>query len=172
MATPKDAPKDPATDQLARELPRLIERMHRRYLDVVRIGLEANAAGDISPVQFMMLQTICSSEGEISVRDLVARGYYLGSNASYNLKQLVERGYVERNAAARDRRTARLKMTARGSAICAALRTHDAQIFVPLQQQETEADIAATHRLLRALERRWSEAIHESSREAEPDSGL
>ncbi len=164
MSTPKDL----SFEQMARDLPRLIERMHRRYLDVVRLGLETHGADDISPVQFMMLQTICGSEGEISVRDLVARGYYLGSNASYNLKQLVERGYVERNAAARDRRTARLKMTERGSTLCAALRLHDAQIFAPIQTHETEADIAATHHLLRVLERRWSDVV----RESEPDADL
>ena len=37
------------------DLPRLIERMHRRFLDVVRIELARQGMNDISPVQAMML---------------------------------------------------------------------------------------------------------------------
>src|SRR5580658_4789620 len=82
--------------QIALDLPRLIERMHRRFLDVVRIELGRLGIEDISPVQAMMLDNIGNEE--ISVRGLIERGYYLGSNASYNLKQLVNGGYVERRA--------------------------------------------------------------------------
>ena len=80
--------------RLYAELARLIERLHRRFLDVVRIELTRLGIEDISPVQAPMLMTI--STEEISVRDLIERGYYLGSNASYNLKSLVEQGYVLR----------------------------------------------------------------------------
>lgn len=167
MATPTTTTAQLTAEQQAYELPRLIERMHRRYLDVVRLALEAQDAADISPVQFMMLQTVSlAPDGEISVRDLVARGYYLGSNASYNLKQLVERGYVTRTAAARDRRTARLAITERGSTLCTALRANDAAIFAPVMDET--GDIAAAHRLLRLLERRWSEVI----RDTEPNDDL
>ena len=152
-----------AAESQARELPRLIERMHRRYLDVVRLALVANGAEAISPVQFMMLQTIAAADGDLSVRDLVTRGYYLGSNASYNLKQLVEAGYADRQTAARDKRTARVRLTARGTALCAALRQHDASVFAPLLAPGIEAEIAAAHRLLRALERRWSEAVRDDA---------
>ena len=146
----------------ARELPRLIERMHRRYLDVVRLALVDNGAEEISPVQFMMLQTIAAADGDLSVRDLVTRGYYLGSNASYNLKQLVEAGYADRQTAARDKRTARVRLTERGTRLCAALRQHDTAVFAPLVTGGIEAEIAAAHRLLRAMERRWSEAVRDS----------
>ncbi|NBO19960.1 MAG: MarR family transcriptional regulator, partial [Proteobacteria bacterium] len=94
------------------ELPRLIERMHRRFLDVVRLEMSRLGVRDISPVQIMMLSNI--GDEDISVRDLIERGYYLGSNASYNLKQLVEAGYVDREISPRDRRSARLKATAKG----------------------------------------------------------
>jgi hypothetical protein len=86
-----DGPENPPTAfaaQIAQDLPRLIERMHRRYLDVVRIELARRGVHDMSPVQAVMLGTLGGEE--LSVRDLIERGYYLGSNASYNLKNLVE----------------------------------------------------------------------------------
>ena len=158
------------------ELPRLMERMHRRYLDLVRLELARLGADDISPVQFMMLQNIGqgSNQGsgqpsnngknEISVRDLIERGYYLGSNASYNLKQLVDQGYVDRSAAARDKRTARLKLSAKGAKLYAAMRSRDQATLEPLLADKTLGAAAETaRRLLRQLERRWSEVIRDDS---------
>ena len=104
--------------RLYAELARLIERLHRRFLDVVRIELTRLGIEDISPVQALMLMTI--STEEISVRDLIERGYYLGSNASYNLKSLVEQGYVLRTQSQRDRRSARLKLSAQGGKLLAS----------------------------------------------------
>src|SRR6478735_10758959 len=78
------------------DLVRVVERVHRRYLDLFRLDLGRLGIDDLSPSQVMMLFTI--GNDELSVRDLIDRGYYLGSNASYNLKRLVETGYVDRNA--------------------------------------------------------------------------
>ncbi len=83
------------SQDLSLELPQLLERLHRRYLDVVRIELTHIGARDINPVQVMMLATI-GAVPEMSVRDLIERGYYLGSNASYNIKNLHDGGYIER----------------------------------------------------------------------------
>src|SRR6201992_3413367 len=111
---PNQNPNGITAAQAAQDLPRLIERMHRRFLDVVRIELAHQNIQDISPVQAMMLASI--GEEEISGRDLIERGYYLGSNASYNLKNLVDGGYVDRQTSARDRRSARLKVSVKGKA--------------------------------------------------------
>ena len=145
----------PSAAQIAQELPRLIERMHRRFLDLVRIELERQNIRDISPVQALMLANI--GQEELAVRDLIERGYYLGSNASYNLKQLVDGGYVERNTSSRDRRAAQLKVSPKGRGILEALGTLNAGIAVPLMQGPGEMETA--WRLLRKLERRWSDAI-------------
>src|SRR5271168_2978023 len=122
-ASKSDAPAQAASGlsatQVAQDLPRLVERMHRRFLDVVRVELSRMNIEDISPVQAMMLTNIGGEE--ISVRDLIERGYYLGSNASYNLKQLVDGGYVERRASSRDRRAAQLKVSAKGHRVLDAL---------------------------------------------------
>jgi DNA-binding MarR family transcriptional regulator len=151
---------------IAQELPRLIERMHRRFLDVVRVELTRAGIHDVSPVQAMMLANI--GDEDISVRDLIERGYYLGSNASYNLKNLVDGGYVERQTATRDRRSARLKVSAKGKTILESLTKLNTQMAEPLLKSETETnEIEATWRTLRRLERRWSDSV----RFAESDGG-
>ncbi len=143
---------------IAQDLPRLIERMHRRFLDVVRVELTRQGFNDVSPVQAMMLANIGAED--MSVRDLIERGYYLGSNASYNLKNLVDGGYVERQTSTRDRRSARLKVSAKGKAILECLDKLNAQMAEPLLKSENEVfEIEATWRMLRRLERRWSDSV-------------
>lgn len=140
------------------DLPSLIERMHRRYLDVVRLEMARINVHDISPVQVMMLSNIGLEE--ISVRDLIERGYYLGSNASYNLKQLVECGYVTRQAATRDKRLARLKLSDTGKRVLDQLNKLDNTLAEPMLRGGVDAaEFAAAYRLLRKLERRWTDAI-------------
>jgi DNA-binding MarR family transcriptional regulator len=147
----------PTAAQITQDLPRLIERMHRRFLDVVRIELTRHGINDISPVQAMMLANI--GEEEISVRDLIERGYYLGSNASYNLKNLVDGGYVDRQASERDRRAARLKVSAKGKVVLDALTKLNSQMAEPLAKDGEIQDIDTTYRTLRRLEHRWSDSI-------------
>lgn len=152
--TPPPAP----TANNVLDLPRLIERMHRRYLDVVRLEMARIDVNDISPVQVMMLANIGLEE--ISVRDLIERGYYLGSNASYNLKQLVDGGYVTRQAATRDKRLARLKLSDRGRKVLDQLHKLDTSLADPmLRGGATTEDFESCYRLLRKLERRWTDAI-------------
>ena len=155
----------PATSlaHIAQDLPRLIERMHRRFLDVLRIELTRQGINDISPVQAMMLANIGAEE--ISVRDLIERGYYLGSNASYNLKNLVDGGYVERQTSERDRRSAQLKVSAKGRTILEALARLNATMAEPFLKAETEAgEMEAAWRTLRRLERRWSDSVRFAGR--------
>ena len=68
------------------ELTRLIERLHRRFLDLLRAELNGLGIRDLNSVQALLLANI--GEEEIAVRDLVERGYYQGSNVSYNIKKL------------------------------------------------------------------------------------
>ncbi len=156
MTTNAASPVHMSHAQIAQDLPRLIERMHRRYLDVVRIELSRHGFDDISPVQAMMLGTIGGEE--ISVRDLIERGYYLGSNASYNLKNLVDSGYVNRQASVRDRRSARLKLSPRGREILETLSKLNLQMAENLLKDEGQ-NLDTTQQTLRRLERRWTDSI-------------
>lgn len=144
-----------------REIPRLIERMHRRFLDVVRLELGKHGIRDISPVQVMMMSNIGAEE--ISVHALVERGYYLGSNASYNLKQLVECGYVERQAAAQDKRSAMLKLSAKGVDTLQKLALLESKWAEPLMKDDADLlNIETTNKLLKKLEHCWSDAVRAS----------
>lgn len=160
-----DAESKASPARLMQELPRQIERMHRRFLDVVRLELGRVGVRDISPVQVMMLSNIGNEN--ISVRDLIERGYYLGSNASYNLKQLVEGGYVERQASARDRRSAHLKITPKGQDVLTKLTALELQWAEPILKDEAQAAaIEATFKTLRHMERCWSDAVRYAGTEA------
>lgn len=161
--SPEKQGSPPASDAHAalQDLPRLIERMHRRFLDVLRLELEHLGTTDISPVQAMMIGNI--GDGEISVRDLIERGSYLGSNASYNLKQLVDCGYVDRKASSRDRRSARLKLTGKGRDLLAQIAALQENWAGSLLEGDGQNAMILTWQTLRQLERCWSDSLHFSA---------
>ncbi len=70
----------------------MIERLHRLLLDVVKDDFERINLLEINPVQALLLFNI--GENEVTAGELKSRGYYQGSNVSYNLKKLVELGYT------------------------------------------------------------------------------
>ncbi|PZU94775.1 MAG: MarR family transcriptional regulator [Chelatococcus sp.] len=138
------------------DLARVIERVSRRFLDYMRLELTKLGVDDISPPQVMVLLTI--GQGEIAVRDVLDRGNYVGSNASYNLKQLVETGYLERGASPRDRRLARISLSLKGRMLCERLRLlDDASRFG--HGADIDADLRTTHDTLRRLEQWWSDSL-------------
>ncbi|WP_244492751.1 MarR family transcriptional regulator [Bosea sp. Root670] len=139
----------------------MIERVSRRFLDYLRLELSKLGVDDISPSQVMVLMTI--GQGEIAVRDLLDRGHYGGSNASYNLKQLVENGYLDRGASPRDRRQARISLSLKGQMLCERLRLLDeaSQVGQRLESNR-ETDVNTTHETLRQLEQWWNDALRYS----------
>lgn len=140
------------------DLARVIERVSRRFLDYLRLELGKLGIEDISPAQVMILLTI--GQGEIAVRDLLDRGHYGGSNASYNLKQLVESGYLDRTASPRDRRLAKISLSPKGQMLCERLRLLDeTSQFGPRSENGTDADLLTTHETLRRLEQWWNDSL-------------
>jgi len=140
------------------EIARLIERAHRRFLDLLRVELTRLGTDDISPSQVMLLFTIGTDE--LSVRDLLERGHYLGSNASYNLKQLVDAGYVHRSASLRDRRSARLRLTAKATGLCDAIRAmHDTVHRASVRDEADAQELQTAYSVLRRLEMLWTGSL-------------
>ena len=88
---------------------RLIERLHRRFLDVIKTELDRLGIEDINNVQTLILSNI--SNEQLTVGELTARGYYLGSNVSYNVKKLVENGYLIQERSPHDRRMSRVRVS-------------------------------------------------------------
>jgi DNA-binding MarR family transcriptional regulator len=90
----------------------MVERLHRLLLDVIKDEFERLGMLDINSVQALLLFNI--SDNEVTAGELKSRGYYQGSNVSYNLKKLVESGYMHHKRCEIDRRAVRVKLTARG----------------------------------------------------------
>ncbi len=93
----------------------LVERTHRQILDVVKDELDRKKCGDINSVQALLLFNI--GDSELTAGELRSRGHYLGSNVSYNLKKLVESGYIRHKRSHTDRRSVRISLTENGCII-------------------------------------------------------
>jgi DNA-binding MarR family transcriptional regulator len=90
----------------------LVERLHRRLLDVIKDEFDRQGRADINAVQALLLYNI--GEKDLTAGELRTRGYYLGSNVSYNLKKLVEMGFLDHQRSRVDRRSVRIKLTDKG----------------------------------------------------------
>ncbi|WP_229729181.1 MarR family winged helix-turn-helix transcriptional regulator [Agaricicola taiwanensis] len=158
-AAVQSADSDSASSSVTHlELVRLVERVNRRYADLLRVELTRLGIDDVSCAQVMLLFTI--GDDELTVRDLLERGHYLGSNASYNLKQLVEGGYVDRSASQRDRRSARLRLSEKGQQLCRSLGVVDETYHRLIARDEDEIrDLETTYRTLRRLELIWTSTL-------------
>lgn len=140
------------------ELTRLIERLHRRFLDVLRAELGRMGIKELNAVQALLLSNIGAES--IAIRDLVERGYYQGSNVSYNIKKLTDMGYLEQERTPHDRRSVTVRLTPKALAVVARVRA----------LEEASAENITTSGLvpealqnasdtLRRVERMWSELI-------------
>src|SRR4026207_935015 len=93
----------------------LVERLHRRLLDVIKDEFDRRGRADINSGQGLLLYNI--GDKELTAGELRTRGYYLGSNVSYNLKKLVEMGFLDHQRSRVDRRSVRIRLTAQGQEI-------------------------------------------------------
>lgn len=137
----------------------LVERLHRLLLDVIKDEFERLGEVEVNSVQALLLFNV--GEHEVTAGELKSRGYYQGSNVSYNLKKLVDLGYMHHERSERDRRTVRVRLTDKGSdvrAIVADLFARHAGIL----EARTVIGLAAGQELnsgLRRLERFWGDQI-------------
>ena len=137
----------------------LIERLHRRLLDVIKDDFERTGEKEVNPVQALLLFNI--SDAELTAGELKTRGHYQGSNVSYNLKKLVEAGYVNHERSANDKRSVRISLTDKGHEI---RRRVDALYNRQLQAVEEVVGLSADeferiNKALTRLERYWTDQI-------------
>lgn len=91
---------------------RLIERLHRQFLEVVKGEIDRLGVRDINNIQALILYNI--GDDELTVGELTHRGYYLGSNVSYNVRKMVENGYLIQERSTHDRRSIRVRLSDKG----------------------------------------------------------
>jgi DNA-binding MarR family transcriptional regulator len=135
----------------------LIERLHRHFLEVVTLELDGLAIHDINNVQGLMLFNI--GDAEMTVGELTLRGCYLGSNVSYNVKKMVENGYLEQERSVHDRRSIHVRLTEKGRNLRDRLSVmHRRHVEMLRQTAITDADLRGVVETLHRLERFWIRA--------------
>ena len=137
----------------------LIERLHRRLLDVIKDEFDRKGRADINAVQALLLFNI--GDKELTAGELRTRGYYLGSNVSYNLKKLVEMGFLDHQRSRVERRSVRIKLTEKGSDVCETVRAlYEKHVRTVEQVGGINADeFAGLNKALHRLERFWTDQI-------------
>ena len=137
---------------------RLIERLHRQFLEVIKAELDRLGIEDINNVQGLILSNI--GREELTVGELTNRGYYLGSNVSYNVRKMVENGYLIQERSTHDRRSVRVRVSEKGLKLCDQLsELHQRHIAELSKGSLTADDLKAINNTLHQLERFWSEAL-------------
>ena len=132
-----------------------IGRVHRQFLEVVKLELEGMGIRDINNVQAMMLFNI--GDAEMTVGELTLRGCYLGSNVSYNVKSMVEEGYLVQQRSVHDRRSVHVRLTEKGKKLRDGLTAvHRRHVNMLLDGPISADDLQSAEITLRRLERFWS----------------
>ncbi len=137
----------------------MIERLHRLLLDVIKDEFERLGVLEINPVQALLLFNI--GEREVTAGELKSRGYYQGSNVSYNLKKLVDLGYMHHERCAMDRRSVRVRLTEKGRnirLIVGKLFARHAEILEDAAGLD-RSDVGSMNDRLGNLERFWTDQI-------------
>jgi len=137
----------------------LVERLHRRLLDVIKDEFDRRGRSDINSVQALLLYNI--GDKELTAGELRTRGYYLGSNVSYNLKKLVEMGFLDHQRSRVDRRSVRIRLTAKGQEVRHIVEAlYDKHVKTVEQVGGISNDEFATlNKSLHRLERFWTDQI-------------
>ena len=153
------APGQAPVQPLYLEALTLVERLHRRLLDVIKDEFDRRGRSDINSVQALLLYNI--GDKELTAGELRTRGYYLGSNVSYNLKKLVEMGFLDHQRSRVDRRSVRIRLTPQGQEI--------RRIVDSLYQKHVKTveqvggisgeEFATLNKSLHRLERFWTDQI-------------
>lgn len=155
-------PRPPEAAPLAAsylKLLQLIERLHRQLLEVIKDELDRIGQKDINSVQALLIYNI--GDSELTAGELRTRGHYLGSNVSYNLKKLVETGYISHKRSNADRRSVRVSLTPAGFAVRDRIKGLFSRQLVSV---EKVGDVGVpmmdtTNLTLERLERFWADQI-------------
>ena len=137
----------------------MVERLHRRLLDVIKDEFDRRGRSDVNAVQALLLYNI--GDKELTAGELRTKGYYLGSNVSYNVKKLVDMGFLHHARSRIDRRSVRISLTEKGKdvhRIVAGLYEKHARTVEQIGGIPGD-DLARVNLSLTRLERYWTDQI-------------
>ncbi|PZM16922.1 transcriptional regulator LdtR [Rhizobium tubonense] len=157
-ANPRDVKVEEIRDLYMESL-HLVERLHRRLLDVIKDEFDRQGRSDVNAIQALLLFNIGNSE--LTAGELRSRGYYLGSNVSYNVKKLVDLGFINHQRSRIDRRSVRISLTETGQDI--------AETVAKLYERHISSidkvggigtdEFTQMNKLLQRLDRFWNDQI-------------
>src|ERR1700735_5633134 len=137
----------------------LVERLHRQLLDVIKDELDRRDEREINSVQALLLFNV--GDQELTAGELRTRGHYLGSNVSYNLKKLVEAGYIHHERSEIDRRSVLVRLTRKGEAVREMLHVLFDRHLASLEAVGNvgETDLEGLNTSLKRIERFWVDPV-------------
>ncbi|MCX8998980.1 MarR family winged helix-turn-helix transcriptional regulator [Rhizobiaceae bacterium BDR2-2] len=151
--------QDEALRSLYLESLHLVERLHRRLLDVIKDEFDRQGRSDVNAVQALLLFNIGNSE--LTAGELRSRGFYLGSNVSYNVKKLVDLGLINHKRSRIDRRSVRISLTEKGQEIAETVARLYERHVGSIQKVGGigENEFSEMNKLLQRLDRFWNDTI-------------
>ncbi len=137
----------------------MVERLHRLLLDVIKDEFERVGVLEINAVQALLLFNI--GDNEVTAGELKSRGYYQGSNVSYNLKKLVDMEFMHHQRCEIDRRSVRVRLTEKGRKIRDVVGELFARHADGLEEKGVLGNdgIEEINSSLRRMERYWTDQI-------------
>ncbi len=137
----------------------LVERLHRRLLDVIKDEFDRSGPSEVNSVQALLLFNI--GPAELTAGELRTRGHYLGSNVSYNLKKLVDAGFIHHKRSEMDRRSVRISLTEKGLDVCQRIDNLYQRHIQTLEEvgEISQSGLEELNATLRKLERFWTDQI-------------
>lgn len=137
----------------------LVERLHRRLLDVIKDEFDRQGRSDVNAIQALLLFNIGNSE--LTAGELRSRGYYLGSNVSYNVKKLVDLGFINHQRSRVDRRSVRISLTEEGREIAETVAKLYERHIGSIQKVGGIGtdEFTQMNKLLQRLDRFWNDQI-------------
>src|ERR1700760_327659 len=162
LVKPRDAESLQSVSQIRKhylEALNLVERLHRQLLDVIKDELDRRDEREINSVQALLLFNV--GDQELTAGELRTRGHYLGSNVSYNLKKLVEAGYIHHERSEADRRSVLVRLTDKGELVRKMLRELFERHLGSLGPvgNVVEGDLEPLNTTLRRVERFWIDQV-------------
>ena len=122
---------------------------------MVKTDLDGRGIVDINNIQALILFNIGNSE--LTVGELTNRGYYLGSNVSYNVKKMVDNNYLIQERSTHDKRSMRIRPSGKGLDLCEQISNMFDRHSIALGESSfNSGDIGVASASYKQLERFWA----------------